>query len=625
MSFSYASALNKDKSKPFKPLVKSQALVAPKDRVIYAIDFLLSFRLKCVAYPAGLAAEMPANGFLNDAENLVLDEDGNLVDSKLHSVGENRWKITTATGDDAVLRSAQSILNKLTVDKFDKLCVDFCNLEITSVDLLTKVVEMVVFKAQVDNHFAAMYADLCLTLSDKKFEFEASADGEKDSSAFKKVLLTTVGNEFFNGLEEKNAAAAADAAGAAVASGEVEGEEDSGPAVNRGVMKTLGNIKFIGELFKQKMLKSKRIHEILVRLFGDYLLKRTVPDDVQLECICRLLYSVGKTLDDKKNADLVAQYLHALSEIAKLEGTSSRIRFMIEEIVEMKLNAWVPRREESRILTLAELHAESERANKKRSKAPVVTVDEDGWITTAVQPALPKPTKRATVSLASESEKSSKSTSSSDSKKKGPKKGGKVKELPVEEVRTKAKAIFRAYCARSNNEEVFELLHDLNTPSMLAEFISTGVNMTMEQNDAERASFVAVVTVLIKQKIVKQEIVGSVFVDLFEQLDDISLDVPQAGLYMAKFLGQFAFAEVLSLKFLKEALLPRHVEGNKAANIVGEVIREIYKACGNDKEHTKALMYASDISAEDYIKYEANDTMATYDAKVIRFMTSYMK
>ena len=52
--------------------------------------------------------------------------------------------------------------------------------------------------------------------------------------------------------------------------------------------------RFIGELFKLKMLTEKIMHDCLVRL-----LKSEDPE--AYECLCRLLTTIGKDIDHPKN------------------------------------------------------------------------------------------------------------------------------------------------------------------------------------------------------------------------------------------------------------------------------------------------------------------------------------
>ena len=57
--------------------------------------------------------------------------------------------------------------------------------------------------------------------------------------------------------------------------------------------RSLGNIKFIGELFKLKMLTEAIMHDCVVKLLKNH-------DEESLECLCRLLATIGKDLDFEK-------------------------------------------------------------------------------------------------------------------------------------------------------------------------------------------------------------------------------------------------------------------------------------------------------------------------------------
>lgn len=66
--------------------------------------------------------------------------------------------------------------------------------------------------------------------------------------------------------------------------------EDSRDKARR---RSLGNIKFIGELFKLKMLTEAIMHDCVVKLLKNH-------DEESLECLCRLLSTIGKDLDFEK-------------------------------------------------------------------------------------------------------------------------------------------------------------------------------------------------------------------------------------------------------------------------------------------------------------------------------------
>lgn len=69
--------------------------------------------------------------------------------------------------------------------------------------------------------------------------------------------------------------------------------EELQEAVDSARRRSLGNIKFIGELFKLKMLTEVIMHDCIVKLLKNH-------DEESLECLCRLLSTIGKDLDFEK-------------------------------------------------------------------------------------------------------------------------------------------------------------------------------------------------------------------------------------------------------------------------------------------------------------------------------------
>lgn len=70
-------------------------------------------------------------------------------------------------------------------------------------------------------------------------------------------------------------------------------QEELEEAKNKARRRSTGNIKFIGELFKLRMLTEAIMHDCVVKLLKNH-------DDESLECLCRLLTTIGKDLDFEK-------------------------------------------------------------------------------------------------------------------------------------------------------------------------------------------------------------------------------------------------------------------------------------------------------------------------------------
>ncbi|CAG2233582.1 EIF4G [Mytilus edulis] len=69
--------------------------------------------------------------------------------------------------------------------------------------------------------------------------------------------------------------------------------------------RSLGNIRFIGELFKLKMLTEPIMHECVFKLLNS-------KDEESLECLCKLLRTIGKELDSEKAKDKDERFIKIL-------------------------------------------------------------------------------------------------------------------------------------------------------------------------------------------------------------------------------------------------------------------------------------------------------------------------
>lgn len=117
-------------------------------------------------------------------------------------------------------------------------------------------------------------------------------------------------------------------------------------------MKSVGNIRFIGELFKQGMLTAN----IMMKCLYDLIDKK---DEERLECLCKLLTTVGKELEKKDNLEPI--FVRMKEIVDKKHGkVSSRIRFMLQDVIDLRRSKWVPRRQDSNPKTIDQIQKEAE-------------------------------------------------------------------------------------------------------------------------------------------------------------------------------------------------------------------------------------------------------------------------
>ena len=287
---------------------------------------------------------------------------------------------------EAIIKRATLILNKLSVTKFDKLSNEF--LEIISTgdnDLLFKVVELLVTKAQMEEHFCFMYADLCrkicnvweelildtqsgLCTSDVKTESTVrERDADKDNGEgegeggegkqmtkgklFRELLLDRCRMEFENdrvkGLEKIRAM--------------VELTEEERLEKELLLKKRYtGHMRFIGEIYIKDLVLANIINEHCLSV----LVQET--DEEQLVCLCKLFQTVGDKIEkyynkrarskkgkERRYDEIIPGHFAAIEKIAQTHPIS-RVRFMLRDLIEMRANNWTARREEEKVMDLSE-------------------------------------------------------------------------------------------------------------------------------------------------------------------------------------------------------------------------------------------------------------------------------
>ncbi|CAH0492348.1 unnamed protein product [Peronospora farinosa] len=250
---------------------------------------------------------------------------------------ETRWKPTHAKSrlddpvetTDASLKKAKSILNKLSIEKFDKLSDQLIEVAVRGLDVLNGVIEMVITKAQTEWHFSTMYAELCAKIAQTDMPAITLEDNEvvtDTHTLFRKLLLQRCQGKFEEKVHVKD----------------LKDLREDERREKELIMKraSLGHIRFVGELFKQRMLSSRIMHEPW---------RAMRPKKIELNHINGYYATIKK-----------------LSGESKLLCT--RVRFMLQDLLELRSNRWVARRKETKAMTIAEVHAEVAREAKEKER-----------------------------------------------------------------------------------------------------------------------------------------------------------------------------------------------------------------------------------------------------------------
>uniref|UniRef100_A0A2K5CCM5 Eukaryotic translation initiation factor 4 gamma 2 n=1 Tax=Aotus nancymaae TaxID=37293 RepID=A0A2K5CCM5_AOTNA len=207
---------------------------------------------------------------------------------------------------DAIFRKVRGILNKLTPEKFDKLCLELLNVGVESKLILKGVILLIVDKA----------------LEEPKYKDAPTFDGpaaegqpgQKQSTTFRRLLISKLQDEFENRTRNVDVYDKRE--------NPLLPEEEEQRAIAK--IEMLRNIKFIGELGKLDLIHESILHKCIKTLLEK---KRVQLKDMgeDLECLCQIM-----------RTSLMDQYF------ARIKELPARIRFLLQDTVELREHHWVP-------------------------------------------------------------------------------------------------------------------------------------------------------------------------------------------------------------------------------------------------------------------------------------------
>ncbi|CAO3593358.1 unnamed protein product [Absidia cylindrospora] len=320
---------------------------------------------------------------------------------------------TTSTNEGSVLsqeeitRKIKSLLNKLTLERFDTISdriIGYAEQSTKEDDgqSLRTVIQLIFEKACDEAAFASMWAQLCRKLyewipADIKDVNTKDKNGEPVSGIplYCKYLFSRCQYEFEKGWKslpapEITAATTTttdgdgDDNGNHVALDDGDGDNQKrkqvGGAPGEAMMtdeyytavkmkrQGLGLVQFIGELYCRDMLSQRIMYQCLKRLCD----RGAHAQEEEVESLCKLLTTIGADIDrDPQTATWFQVFFKRMqNEMYNSPHLTSRVRFMIMDVVDLRKNNWVPRNgKQDKPKTIAEIHEDAEKAKLLEKEA----------------------------------------------------------------------------------------------------------------------------------------------------------------------------------------------------------------------------------------------------------------
>jgi translation initiation factor 4G len=391
----------------------------------------------------------------------------------------------------------------------------------------------------------------------------------------------------------------------------------------------LGNIKFIGELYKKSMIKENIMHYCINSLLKFEKLKdgRLIDkkndemDEEDHEAVCKLFTTIGEKIDKDKNKTQMKSYFKKIVALSQDNTLPSRSRFMYKDLIEVRANKWKLRREQETAKTLQEIkkdflkeekqaeressgyrggggggrgdrnnprndyrqsYASGNYQSQSRRKMPVEQ-SADGFMTVVGKGKsfrqAPQPIQQSL-----RPQVITKTTPPPVITAPSPPSAPKTPAVPPldkEKLATMIKSMRQGYIADPTNLEdlTYSMEKFASTPDAPEAVVKENFEFALECNDSNRQGVINLLTTLYDKKYLAKTDFESGCGELIEFIDSFVVDVPFAHRHVAQMFGVFIPKGILSIDWFLEKCSLIYTDKDKK-----EMIKEVYNGLGSDKK-----------------------------------------
>jgi translation initiation factor 4G len=379
-------------------------------------------------------------------------------------------------------------------------------------------------------------------------------------------------------------------------------------------------MKFLGELYLRDVVKLAIMMYCLDELLKDE------EHEESLECFAHLMTTMGEKLDrhaTQNNKNFNWQQVVDLRNSTKI---SNRIKFLLQDLLDLRDRGWVKRRKEDTAKTIADLHKEvakeeqeaknaSRRASttslrRSTSLAAAPQVDDDGFVSITgsrggggsfkkvnskanlgppPSPSIPKPVSTSLRRAVSQPGMSKDVLESPFDRKKIASQLGAAPPMPIMEkshsdiaspdhCAKKIQSILKEYYAGGDTDDAVLSVEELVQPDVDgavergAKVIEGATILAMEGIPGDVRKMLSVMTRSVQEGKIPSASIIQGWQDPLEFLPDIIIDAPLAGKHLALIIAECLKLNALELTFLVDESPEYFRTSGKAALLAIQVL-----------------------------------------------------
>ncbi|EGG23342.1 type A von Willebrand factor domain-containing protein [Cavenderia fasciculata] len=214
-------------------------------------------------------------------------------------------------------------LNLITMDTYATIIKNFEGIVIPNEEVLGNIAKILFEKAIIDQKYSAVFAILTHYLDSKYPKFE-------NNKTLKRDIITNCQKEFELHLTDTYDRSKFD-----TLSKEDRDEEEF--IIKR---RFLGNIKFIGELYKHSVLAESIVLNYCV---AKLLEKANTHVEDTIEGMAKLISNIGKKLDADPSKPGLAGVFSQVRQLSENEKLTSRARYLLLDLLDLRAGRWEPK------------------------------------------------------------------------------------------------------------------------------------------------------------------------------------------------------------------------------------------------------------------------------------------